>query len=499
MANVECKLPYDDVETCKESRDRIPGYETMPATDALKKIAKNCKVKGFSGMTKAQLCEAIALKSAEKRGLPATVVSATFNAVKVPPKGMFVPIKPVAVNPGLNSYQQKVLNDWRALVKQYQDSGNQTAAMTYQGFINELLKNPSQVKQLIENAKNAESLVAVEEIKLNAEAQALETELLSLIPLFEEQSRQDVVEYFTGLLQLLQQTGNAELVTQQMNEFLQSMESSPMTVASPPVASVVGIKVPMAKQMGGSVVPNYQPVKIIAQGKGGYVFQGVDKQTGKTVAMKIASSQSGDDQNEWKVLSSMGWVDANCSSATGLVCVNKLQSMPYQPFIDVLWKSGKNEKTRPPLVNGNVDVLIMEDLTAHFVPIENYAGKISEERLVELGHYLYDTVTALHNCGLVHGDIHGRNVVYDDKTNQIKLIDFGSSCVVGAQSPGAGKCSNETLFERAAHDYIGIGQLLQVLSDNKRLTNETLRAFIDHCLGQGINKYGSDVGIKCKK
>ena len=46
---------------------------------------------------------------------------------------------------------------------------------------------------------------------------------------------------------------------------------------------------------------------------------------------------------------------------------------------------------------------------------------------------LYEAVTALHNSGYVHDDLHGNNIIITDK-HKIKLIDFGQSDLIDSVS-----------------------------------------------------------------
>ena len=57
---------------------------------------------------------------------------------------------------------------------------------------------------------------------------------------------------------------------------------------------------------------------------------------------------------------------------------------------------------------------------------------ISLEDLVQRGEEVERAVTALHNAGYVHGDLHCGNIMLSEQSNGIRLIDFGSAGKIGA-------------------------------------------------------------------
>ena len=41
----------------------------------------------------------------------------------------------------------------------------------------------------------------------------------------------------------------------------------------------------------------------------------------------------------------------------------------------------------------------------------------------------------IHRCGVLHGDIATRNILFEPQSSQFYFIDFGNSIVVGTESP----------------------------------------------------------------
>ncbi|CAF4584112.1 unnamed protein product [Rotaria socialis] len=54
---------------------------------------------------------------------------------------------------------------------------------------------------------------------------------------------------------------------------------------------------------------------------------------------------------------------------------------------------------------------------------------IQSKQLIDIVHYLYD-------CGVIHRDIHPRNLMLDRDSNHIKLIDFGFAIAVNINNKG---------------------------------------------------------------
>lgn len=49
------------------------------------------------------------------------------------------------------------------------------------------------------------------------------------------------------------------------------------------------------------------------------------------------------------------------------------------------------------------------------------------EQDAELQHNLLTTIAKMHKVGVVHGDLHGQNVLFCQETKNIRIIDFGDS------------------------------------------------------------------------
>lgn len=66
------------------------------------------------------------------------------------------------------------------------------------------------------------------------------------------------------------------------------------------------------------------------------------------------------------------------------------------------------------------------------VEIEQYPYTLSDyyDKGKDISKYekqIKKLVKKLHKLGIIHGDLHGNNIVIDPKTNEVKLIDFGMS------------------------------------------------------------------------
>jgi eukaryotic-like serine/threonine-protein kinase len=61
--------------------------------------------------------------------------------------------------------------------------------------------------------------------------------------------------------------------------------------------------------------------------------------------------------------------------------------------------------------------------------------KDASRNLLQLGSAILEAYAALHEAGLLHGDIHPRNALVD-RHQSVKLVDFGLACVAGAGHDG---------------------------------------------------------------
>ncbi|KAH9275312.1 hypothetical protein BASA83_002080 [Batrachochytrium salamandrivorans] len=77
--------------------------------------------------------------------------------------------------------------------------------------------------------------------------------------------------------------------------------------------------------------------------------------------------------------------------------------------------------------------LVMEHLDEKWSTLSKYVGKKGQLDIEEARNIIKEIVKAmisLKNHGVVHGDFHAGNVMYNTETNQVKLIDFDVSAIL---------------------------------------------------------------------
>src|SRR5258708_20736195 len=76
--------------------------------------------------------------------------------------------------------------------------------------------------------------------------------------------------------------------------------------------------------------------------------------------------------------------------------------------------------------------IIMELATGETLAQRILRGRLSEDETVELGHQLASVLKTVHETGLVHRDFKPPNILFDSKTGQIRLVDFGFAASIDA-------------------------------------------------------------------
>lgn len=107
--------------------------------------------------------------------------------------------------------------------------------------------------------------------------------------------------------------------------------------------------------------------------------------------------------------------------------------------------------------------IVMED---GGTPIENLATQLkAENKFGDFAKQLFAAVKAIHLAGLIHLDLHPKNILLNDK-NEVKIIDFGLAKPKGTTLTSAGKINYRDpyiyKFKRAyeAYDLYSIAAIL---------------------------------------
>ena len=162
----------------------------------------------------------------------------------------------------------------------------------------------------------------------------------------------------------------------------------------------------------------YKPIKEIGRGGMGCVYEGIDIDTGETVALKMMSNQ---------VTCYPEYRELFYSE------VNALRGMNHNSVVRIVGQPFQDQR-------GNL-FLPMEFI--HGKTLEQYVhenGPLSEDETTELMTQILDAMQYIHNKGLIHRDIKPSNIMIRNQGG-ICIIDFGiaKDSQVGATGKTVGR------------------------------------------------------------
>ena len=161
----------------------------------------------------------------------------------------------------------------------------------------------------------------------------------------------------------------------------------------------------MSSNMDLELLKHYRVQEIIGKGGNGEVFAGVRKKDGKEVAIKRIRKRKSERKKNKKILP--------CE----VFMLNHLQGVPgVISILDYMQSSTSH-------------YIIMERILARdlFDFISNHPKGVTEEVAKDIFRQVVNTVRHCKKKGVLHGDIKDENIIINEKTKEVKLIDFGSS------------------------------------------------------------------------
>ncbi|CAD8207974.1 unnamed protein product [Paramecium pentaurelia] len=155
--------------------------------------------------------------------------------------------------------------------------------------------------------------------------------------------------------------------------------------------------------IGGKVIYRnmasfYEPVKLIGEGLSAKVFQSIDKQSKKAVAVKMIKQEFGREDQALDIVKTE---------------VSILKQLNHQNIIKVL-EVYENDQT----------FWIVQEFVAGTPLSETLKQKLPSEQIKTIMIGLLNTISYLQSQKIVHRDIKPENIIIQ-KDNSIKVIDFG--------------------------------------------------------------------------
>ena len=84
---------------------------------------------------------------------------------------------------------------------------------------------------------------------------------------------------------------------------------------------------------------------------------------------------------------------------------------------------------------GNTLIIIFEDFGAESLKQLLQPQKFSLKECLQLGIKISESLGNIHHAGIIHKDINPANIVYNPKTKQLKIIDFGIATLLNSENP----------------------------------------------------------------
>jgi hypothetical protein len=187
----------------------------------------------------------------------------------------------------------------------------------------------------------------------------------------------------------------------------------------------------------------YDLGNLISSGAFGNVMKATNKLTGKQVAIKFQTKNANDDMFHTEIVN----LKAVLNRCKSFVCIEGWGMRHGRVFIAMEYLKGI---TLRQFINENPDG----------VPISEFLD-ISEQLIEELEY--------IHNSGLAHTDIKPDNIIIDQDTNEIRIIDFGlgcnsdTTCHFGGTTKYMPMFVESTLKGRMRSDWYSLALTLSVL------------------------------------
>ncbi|NET24652.1 AAA family ATPase [Okeania sp. SIO1I7] len=84
---------------------------------------------------------------------------------------------------------------------------------------------------------------------------------------------------------------------------------------------------------------------------------------------------------------------------------------------------------------GNTFIIVFEDFGAQSLKQLLQQQKFPLKECLQLGIKISKSLGNIHHSGIIHKDINPANIVYNSKTKQLKIIDFGIATLLGSENP----------------------------------------------------------------
>lgn len=197
---------------------------------------------------------------------------------------------------------------------------------------------------------------------------------------------------------------------------------------------------------------------ILGKGAKSTVYSGICKKTGRKVAIKITDCPS------------MDWILAN-----EILILEKIKTLNSSYFVKLL----EVEKT------ANKTIIVMEKVVGNelFEYCIKYKGGMPEKKIKPFFRNICNAVLYLHSNNIAHLDLKLENIMYNEITGNITLIDFGFAQITSEIDPDSNETiqKNLTIFSGSLH-YCSPELVLKQPYDGKKSDIWSLGVLLYSCL-----------------
>jgi len=205
----------------------------------------------------------------------------------------------------------------------------------------------------------------------------------------------------------------------------------PSTAKTPPSTPIFTIESPLKGALAGLITSpfswnDYQLVEVLGRGAFGVVYGLKRISDGKPFALKLVSPEEEEAARiEASILADLA---NRCSSLIRYYQIvyasdpSNVNSTDLRPGILMEWVQGPN---------------LREEIKNKRLP--------NMQQFMNTTRQLLEQLACVHSAEIVHRDIKPENIVYDVKTQQTKLVDFGIGCTTGDQLASVPYCLIEPI------------------------------------------------------
>jgi len=171
----------------------------------------------------------------------------------------------------------------------------------------------------------------------------------------------------------------------------------------------------------------YNVVKVLGAGSFGKVLKAVDKKTGESVALKLLHSLTDSSKREVAILINVSKIYHN-SCYVNTLC--------YKDQFAALYDENGVERRFEVIVTQFVNGVSLDKwIETHQTPSVAQVKKWTRE--------LFNALNICHKHGISHMDVKPANVMIENGTDKLVLIDFGISCNENATNSQVDNCNNQ--------------------------------------------------------